>query len=306
MLFAIYLLPLGDIARRYGVDFHCYADDIQLYLAFPASNTTAVAVLEQCLGAIWSWLAGGWLKLNQSKSEVLLVGRGSMYENFTDSFSPPMINGESLKSVKVTKSLGVFLDSSLTLERQISSVVSAGFFHLRNIKKLRPFLPHDSLATLMHAFVSSRIDYCNALYIGLPLKLIHRLQLIQNSAARVVKNVSRFDHITPVLRELHWLPVRWRITFKVLVLVFKALNGLGPDYLWHLLTPYVPARPLRSLQGLLLRVPRMRTKIGERSFSFCAATSWNALPINIRTSPSLSTFKSSLKTFLFTGAFNLS
>uniref|UniRef100_H3B8T4 Reverse transcriptase domain-containing protein n=1 Tax=Latimeria chalumnae TaxID=7897 RepID=H3B8T4_LATCH len=305
MLFAIYLLPLGDIARRYGVDFHCYADDVQLYLAFPANNTDAVAVLEQCLDAIWSWLAGSWLKLNQSKSEVLLVGRGPMFENFTDSFSPPMINGESLRSVKVTKSLGVLLDSSLTMERQISSVVSAGFFHLRNIKKLCPILPHDSLATLMHAFVSSRIDYCNALYAGLPLKLIRRLQLIQNSAARVVKNVSRFDHITPVLFELHWLPMQWRITFKVLVLVFKALNGLGPVYLRDLLTPYAPARPLRSLHGLLLKVPMMRTKLGERSFSFYAATSWNALPMNVRTSPSLSTFKSSLKTFLFCMAFNV-
>uniref|UniRef100_H3BF14 Reverse transcriptase domain-containing protein n=1 Tax=Latimeria chalumnae TaxID=7897 RepID=H3BF14_LATCH len=306
MLFAIYLLPLGDIARRYGVDFHCYADDVQLYFAFPANNTSPVAVLEQCLGAIWSWLAGSWLKLNQSKSEVLLVGRGSMCEKFINSFSPPMINGESLKSVKVTKSLGVFLDSSLTMERQISSVVSAGFFHLRNIKKLCPLLPHDSLATLMHTFILSRIDYCNALYVGLPLKLIHRLQLVQNSAAHVVKNMSRFDHITPVLLELHWLPVRWRITFKVLVLVFKALNGLGPEYLRHLLTPYVPARLLRSLHGLLLKVPMMKTKVGECSFSFCAVTSWNALPINVRTSPSLSTFKSSLKAFLFRAAFNLS
>uniref|UniRef100_M3XJ80 Reverse transcriptase domain-containing protein n=1 Tax=Latimeria chalumnae TaxID=7897 RepID=M3XJ80_LATCH len=205
MLFAIYLLPLGDIARRYGVDFHCYADDVQLYLAFLANNTDAVAMLEQCLSTIWSWLAGSWLKLNQSKSEVLVVGRGSICENFMNDSSPLTINGEILKVVKVTKSLGVFLDSSLTMERQISSVVSVGFFHLRNIKKLCPFLPHDSLATLMHAFVSSRIDYCNALYAGLPLKLIRRLQLVQNSAARVVKNVSRFDHITPVLRELHWL-----------------------------------------------------------------------------------------------------
>uniref|UniRef100_M3XLB1 Reverse transcriptase domain-containing protein n=1 Tax=Latimeria chalumnae TaxID=7897 RepID=M3XLB1_LATCH len=209
MLFAIYLLPLGDIARRYGVDFHCYADDVQLYLAFPANNTDAVAMLEQCLNAIWSWLAGSWLKLNQGKLEVLVVGRGSICENFLNNFSPLIINGEFLKVVKVTKSLGMFLDSSLTMERQISSVVSVGFFHLRNIKKLCPILPHESLATLMHAFVSSRIDYCNALYAGLPLKLIRCLQLVQNSAARVVKNVSRFDHITPVLRELHWLPVRW-------------------------------------------------------------------------------------------------
>uniref|UniRef100_M3XJE6 Reverse transcriptase domain-containing protein n=1 Tax=Latimeria chalumnae TaxID=7897 RepID=M3XJE6_LATCH len=171
MLFAIYLLPLGDIARRYGVDFHCYADDVQLYLAFPANNTDAVTMLEQCLSAIWSWLAGSWLKLNQGKSEVLVVGRGSICENFMNNFSPLTINGEFLKVVKVTKSLGMFLDSSLTMERQISSVMSAGFFHLRNIKKLCPILPHESLATLMHAFVSSRIDYCNALYAGLPLKL---------------------------------------------------------------------------------------------------------------------------------------
>uniref|UniRef100_H3A3B7 Reverse transcriptase domain-containing protein n=1 Tax=Latimeria chalumnae TaxID=7897 RepID=H3A3B7_LATCH len=305
MLFAIYLLPLGDIARRYGVDFHCYADDVQLYLAFPANNTDAVAMLEQCLSAIWSWLAGSWLKLNQGKSEVLVVGRGSICENFMNNFSPLTINGEFLKVVKVTKSLGMFLDSSLTIERQISSVVSVGFFHLRNIKKLCPILPHESLATLMHAFVSSRIDYCNALYAGLPLKLIRRLQLVQNSAARVVKNVSRFDHITPVLHELHWLPVRWRITFKVLVLVFKSLNGLGPQYLRDLLTPYIPARPLRSLYGTLLRVPKVRTKVGERSFSFYAATSSNALPSDVRASPSLSTFKSSLKTFLFRSAFNV-
>uniref|UniRef100_M3XJH3 Reverse transcriptase domain-containing protein n=1 Tax=Latimeria chalumnae TaxID=7897 RepID=M3XJH3_LATCH len=148
MLFAIYLLQLGDIVRRYGVDFHCYANDVQLYLAFPA-NTGAVAVLEQCLGAIWSWLSGNWLRLNQGKSEVLLVGRRCMYEKFADSFSPPMINGSFLRSVKVTRSLGVFLDSSLTLERHLSSVASAGFFHLRNIQKLCPFLPHDSLATLL-------------------------------------------------------------------------------------------------------------------------------------------------------------
>uniref|UniRef100_M3XK14 Uncharacterized protein n=1 Tax=Latimeria chalumnae TaxID=7897 RepID=M3XK14_LATCH len=187
-----------------------------------------------------------------------------------------------------------------------SRVVSAGFFHLRNVRRLCPFLPHDSLSILMHAFVSSRLDYCNALFAGLPLNLIHCLQLVQNSAAHVVKNVSRFDHITPVLRELHWLPVQWQITFKVLVLVFKALKGLWPEYLRNLLMPYVLARPLRSLHGDLLAVSRMRSEVGEHSFSFHAATSWNALPTDIRSSPSLSTFKSSLKTYFFSDlAFNI-
>uniref|UniRef100_M3XLM6 Reverse transcriptase domain-containing protein n=1 Tax=Latimeria chalumnae TaxID=7897 RepID=M3XLM6_LATCH len=304
MLFSIYLLPVGDIVRRFGLDFHCYADDVQLYLAFPADNTGVVEVLEQCLGEIRSWMSRNWLRLNQSKTEVLLIGKGPVCRNLRVSFSPPVVDGEALRLVEVAKSLGVLLDSELSLEKHISSMVSIGFFHLRNIRRLRPFLPHDSLATLMHAFVSSRLDYCNALFAGLPLKLIHRLQLVQNAAARVVKNVSRFDHITPVLHELHWLPIRWRITFKVLVLVFKSLNGLGPEYLRNLLTPYTPARPLRSLYGNLLTIPRMRSKVGERSFSFSAATSWNALPFDIRSSPSLSMFKSSLKTHFFCLAFN--
>uniref|UniRef100_M3XH00 Reverse transcriptase domain-containing protein n=1 Tax=Latimeria chalumnae TaxID=7897 RepID=M3XH00_LATCH len=304
MLFAIYLLPLGAIAERYEVGFHCYADDVQLYLAFPANSPEKVSVLEKCLSETWSWMAGNWLRLNPKKIEVLLVGKDRVCESLFGTLSPPSLNNGALRMVKVTKSLGVYLDVSLTLERQISSVVSSGFFHLRNIQRLRPVLPHDSLATLMHAFVSSRLDYCNALYAGLPLKAIHRLQLVQNAAARVVYNVGRFDHITPMLRELHWLPIRWWITFKVLVLVFKALNGLGPAYLRDFLMPYVPARPLRSESGNSLVVPRFRSRLGERSFAFQAAVAWNAILDGLKFSSSLSIFKSRLKTFLFESAFN--
>uniref|UniRef100_H3B777 Reverse transcriptase domain-containing protein n=1 Tax=Latimeria chalumnae TaxID=7897 RepID=H3B777_LATCH len=260
--------------------------------------------LEKCLGEIQSWTAGNWLKLNPRKTEILLVGRERVCESLLGTLSPPSLSGADLRVVKVTKSLGVFLDASLTLERQISSVVSSGFFHLRNIHRLRPVLPHDSLSTLMHAFVTSRLDYCNALYAGLPLKAIRRLQLVQNSAARVVHNVSRFDHITPTLQKLHWLPIRWRITFKVLVLVFKALNGLGPAYLRDFLTPYVPTRSLHSESAGSLVVPGCRTKLGEHSFAYQVAVAWNAIPTDLRFSPSLSTFKSRLKTFLFHFAFN--
>uniref|UniRef100_M3XGZ6 Reverse transcriptase domain-containing protein n=1 Tax=Latimeria chalumnae TaxID=7897 RepID=M3XGZ6_LATCH len=293
------LLPLGAIAERYGLGFHCYADDVQLYLAFLANSSE---VPEKCLSEIQSWMAGNWLKLNPRKTEILLVGRDRVCENLIGTLSPPSLSGVDLRVVKVTKSLGVFLDASLTLERQISSVVSSGFFHLRNIRRLRLVLPHDSLSTLMHAFVTSRLDYCNVLYAGLPLKAIRRLQLVQNSAARVVHNVSRFDHITPTLQKLHWLPIRWQITFKVLV--FKALNGLGPAYLRDFLTPYVPARSLRSKSAGSLVVPRCQTKLGERSFSYQAAVAWNTIPTDLRSSPSLSTFKSCLKTFLFHFAFN--
>ncbi|KAK9522346.1 hypothetical protein VZT92_018819 [Zoarces viviparus] len=147
-------------------------------------------------------------------------------------------------------------------------------------------------------------DYNPIKGLGLCKKSIRKLQLIQNAAARVLTKTRRVDHITPVLRSLHWLPVQQRIDFKILLLVYKALNGLGPKYISDLLLPYEPSRPLRSSGTGLLSVPRVRTKHGEAAFSFSAPHIWNKVPESCRSAETLSSFKSRLKTFLFAAAFN--
>ncbi len=129
------------------------------------------------------------------------------------------------------------------------------------------------------------------------------VQLIQNTAARILTRTRTSEHITPVLRSLHWLPVTFRIDFKVLLLVYKSLNGLGPKYMSDMLTEYKPNRPLRSLGSSQLEIPRVHTKQGESAFSYYAARSWNQLPEEIRYAKTLATFKSSLKTHLFSCAF---
>ena len=135
---------------------------------------------------------------------------------------------------------------------------------------------------------------------GLQQSQINRLQHVQNSAARLLTATSRYDHVTPVLRSLHWLPVSARIDFKILLLVFKVLNGLGPLYLSELLEPYIPNRNLRSSKKKLLVVPKYNLKTyGYRAFSHRAPTLWNALPDDIRQVDLLETFKSKLKTHLF-------
>ncbi|KAF7246369.1 Tryptophan synthase alpha chain [Varanus komodoensis] len=173
----------------------------------------------------------------------------------------------------------------------------------RLIHQLRPYLENDCLATVTHALVTSRLDFCNALYVGLPLKTVRILQLVQNRAARLLTGTGRYGHMTPVLRQLHWLPIEVRAQFKVLVMTYKALNGLGPGYLKERLRPYMPSHPLRSAGEALLREPSgkeiRRVATRRRAFSAVAPNLWNTLPREVRLAPSLFAFRRQAKTFLF-------
>ena len=159
------------------------------------------------------------------------------------------------------------------------------------------------MRTLVHSLVSSCLDYCNAALAGLPQTEITKLQSILNAAAWVTTRTKKFDHITPILRELHWLPINQRILFIVLVLTFKALHNLAPMYLQSLLTTYTPAHTLRSLSTLSL-VPKVWTKTyHECIFSYVAPAACSKLPPEITQSTSLSIFKSKLKTHLYALAY---
>ena len=152
----------------------------------------------------------------------------------------------------------------------VKSVVKKSSVHLRNIGKARRVLTEDATKTVMQSLVMSRLDYCNALLIGIQQDLIAKLQRLQNSIARVVSRTRKYKHITPFLIRLHWLPIKFRIQFKVLLLVYKALNGLAPKYIKELLVPYKPRRHLRSEAKGLLDEPLTRLKFGDCAFSSSA------------------------------------
>ncbi len=193
----------------------------------------------------------------------------------------------------------LFFDPSLKFDKQINSVVKSAFFQFRMIAKIKSFLSFKDLETVIHAFISSRLDYCNSLYLGVAESCLSGLQLVQNSAARFLTKTRKRESITPVLVGLHWLPIEYRIQFKILLFVYKSLTGLAPNYLSDLLSHYHTNRPLRSTNSLLLlSVPKTRLKLkGDRPFSVAAPQLWNNLPLYLRSATSLQVFKSSVKTY---------
>ncbi|KAI5622818.1 hypothetical protein C0J50_17696, partial [Silurus asotus] len=184
---------------------------------------------------------------------------------------------------------------------KINQVTKTAFFHLRNISKLRNMFSISDAEKLVHAFITSRIDYCNALLGECPASLINKLRIVQNVAARVLTRSRKYDYITPIL-SLHWLPVTFRINYNLLLLTYKALNGLAPMSLSSLLTRYNPSRSLRSQNSGLLVVPRIAKS--TRSFLHLAPKLWNSLPDSVRGSDTLTQFKCRLITYLFSKAYS--
>ncbi len=295
----IYFL-LGSIFRKHGVSFHCYADDTQIYLPLKRNKHAALESLFACLDEVKTWFSLNFLFLNESKTEVIVFGPSenagsrSIDLDYLAPFTSSCI-----------KNLGVFWDQSLKFDKQINAVISSCFFQLRLLSKMKSFLSVKTLEIAIHALITTRLDYRNSLYLGISKSSIARLQLVQNAAAKFLKRQRKFDHVTPILKSLHWLPVHLRIEFKILLYVFKSINNLAPSYLSDQLYPYNPTRNLRSGDQRLLSVPRSRLKHrGDRAFAVAGPRLWNSLPAYIRSAQSLTVFKSSLKTYFFSLAFN--
>uniref|UniRef100_A0A803TFX4 Reverse transcriptase domain-containing protein n=1 Tax=Anolis carolinensis TaxID=28377 RepID=A0A803TFX4_ANOCA len=304
MLFNIYMKPLGEIIRSFGVRCHLYADDVQLCHSFPPVTKEAVQVLNRCLAAVSDWMRANKLKLNPDKTEVLLVSRKAEQGIGLQ----PVVDGVALPLKTQVRSLGVLLDSSLSLEPQVSAVARGALAQLKLVRQLCPFLGRSDLAMVVHTLVTARLDYCNALYVGLPLKTSRKLQLVQRAAARLITGAAYRERTTPLLSQLHWLPICYRAQFKVLVLTYKAVNGSGPIYLSERISSYEPARSLRSSVEALLSVPpaSQARLVGmrDRAFSVDAHWLWNTLPTNIQQAPTLLGFRKAVKTWLCAQAFN--
>jgi hypothetical protein len=301
VLFVLYTAPLADIMTTHSVLHHSYADDTQLQKsADPKGFDTLVNSMQECIRDVKSWMTFNKLRLNDEKTEVMVVSspRISTSLQLPDSIT---IGNATVPYSDSVKNLGVTLDSHLTMHAQILSIVRAVNYELRRIGSIRHYLSEQATQTLVSAFILSRLDYCNALLYGCPQYLLNRLQKLQNNAARLILRVRKRDHISPHLQALHWLPIESRIKYKIACLSFGAFTHTGPAYMTDLIQTYTPTRSLRSSADTsTLLPPRVSTKsFGERSFSYSAPLIWNSLPVTLRHSSSPVSFRSALKTHLF-------
>ena len=310
LLFTLYASKLFDV---HVVEFHlpkvhAYADDTQLYISFKpdgsATETDAVDALQACIRDIRSWMVQDKHRLNDAKTEFLIIGTRAQLNKVT--ISDLQVGEVKVSAVYSFRNLGAWFDANVNKTTHINSICQDIYYHLHNIRRIRKYLSYDNRKSIVQAIIMSRLDYCNGLLYGTPAVHLGKLQRLQNAAARLVCTVSRYDPITPSLINLHWLPVTHRIEFKIAMLVHKCIYGVAPQYLLDLIKIKESSRyQLRSYRGILLMDNTYRTKktLGDRAFENAAPKVWNRLPIEIRQCQSLNIFKVLLKTHLFKLAF---
>ena len=246
-------------------------------------------------------MARNKLKLNDDKTELLLVAPKYHMSRLLESNPTVTVGSAAIALSPCVRNLGAMFDRHMDMSVQVDQVTRSMYLHIRLISKVRHLLDTETCKRVINALVISRLDFNNALLLGVPDTLLHKLQRAQNAAARLVSGTRKYDHISPVLRSLHWLPVRERIKYKALLLVYKVVNDLSPPrYISDLLSHQVPARTLRSSSKTsLLTVKRPKKLTGVKAFEYFGPFHWNNLSDSVRQSPSLETYKINLKTTLF-------
>ena len=308
LLFILYTAELESIARKHGFSIHLYADDTQIYMAFDPKDTTKPyeSSLRACLEEITQWMYTNYLKLNEEKTELIEI-RPSTHS--TSSITSIKYNVQNIEPSPYGKSLGIIFDSSISMKKQVNDVSKTCYMNLRNIGRIGNKLQHSLKVQLVHSLILSRIDYCNSIYCNMPENCTSKLQKIQNAAVRFIYGLfgkKKQQHISPYLKKLHFLPVFFRLKYKIALMCHKCVNNIAPPYLSDLITmKKYTEKDLRSDNDffLLCHPPKPNYEKTRCAFIYSAPQIWNDLPYNIRSTPNTISFKNELKTHFFNIAF---
>ena len=293
ILFNIYCRHINKVFQNCGFLSSSYADDNSALMSFSLFNQFNVLYndVPYCLERLKEYMLENHLKLNDGKTEIIVFGSPKFKQQVT-LHGTFLRSGGCIRFAETVRHLGVLFDSMLTFDSQVQKVTSSSYSNLRKISSFRNCMSKSNLESLVHAFISSQLDYCNILYVNLPKKQLNKLQKLQNSAIRLVYGVRARHPVSALFSELHWLNVEQRIMFKCLLMVFKCINGLAPNALNNMIA-------VRNPRNVTLYTRYYnRSKYGKRAFEYYASRYWNILPVNIRCIDNVSSFKTALKSYL--------
>ena len=295
-LFNIYIRSIYKRVKPTKFEIVGFADDHQLMKQFALSLKLKALGddIRNCLKVIADWMNEYFLCLNQSKTKILIVAPPSIQAEIV--ISGVLLENSCIRFVESAKNLGIIIDSVLNFEEQIAKLVKSCFSTIRKLAKVKIYLSQQHLQTLVSSLIFSELDYCNSLYYGLPASTINKLQRVQNCAARLVwKNKIPFNSsLDGIYSSLHWLRIKFRIIYKVLLIVYKCLHEKAPPDVAALI------RYSQSQRTQKLHETRALTGYGDRAFSHVGPKLWNLLPILIREEHDLVEFKTKIKSFLMT------
>ena len=297
VLFNIYIRSIAKVFARFGFSHHGYADDNTGSNPFNSlfQYNVLLESIPDLLSEIKEWMDNHYLKLNTLKTEIIVFGSKSFLDTELSINGTFTNSGKCIRFNDIVKYLGVNLDNTLTLTPHINSITSACYLYLRKIRSIRKYLSQKDTETLIHAFISSRLDVCNSLFFGLAKYSLLKLQRVQNAAVRTIFSLKKRESVSDHITSLHWLTVDQRVAFKILLLVFKCLNMMAPH-------PLIDLLKVKDSYTNKLEVNTFfpSSEIGKRAFCYSAPRLWNCLPTSLRVLDNTDSFKAKLKHFLFT------
>ena len=238
----------------HSIPHHLYADDSQLYISLSSGDSAAALNgLQSCLASVESWMSLNKLKLNPDKTEFLLIGNERQRSKYHSRF-PIEVFGVNTYPAKSARNLGVIFDKNFNFRSHISAISSAFVYHIRDLQRIRCYLDLNGAKLLANALVSSCLDYCNSFLSGIADTDPAKLQCVQNGLARVVTKSPPSTRSVPLLCSLLWLPIKFRVDFKICLLIYNTLSEKQPVYQHSLLAIPLPSRSLRSNKGITLSV----------------------------------------------------